>query len=833
MLESIDSSYQHFIKDFQNIYKNPEKVNNFLEENSDNIEKKIKKLFLQLNLHKNFSIYANGGFGRKEMFPSSDIDICIIQTSKTDNYENLEKFISSLWDEGYQIGHSVRSINDIKKISKEDIKDFTSYLTRRPIITVDEIDLKITQALSRLWSKDRFFKAKSDEQLVRHRDYHSTSYNLEPDLKESPGALRDFQTALWILQHCFGLEDLKSIQHSDNFKNDISNAVEAYNFIKTLRFASNVFTKKNRLNFEAQLDISKIAKLETKNANESVEMMMKKFYEMASTLTEFNELVFETYKEKNIKIRKYTNDTYRLNNKIGIFSKELIDDSMIFQIFIEVGKNKSITSIDTNTIYLLKKNLKLIDKKFRKNKDRSRQFLEILKSKYNLSSILYSMKKIGILQKYIPEFAEVVGQMQFDLFHVYTVDEHTFKVVKSMRQMKIFEDKDLQLENELINKLPKIEILYIAGLFHDLGKGQNGDHSHIGAKTSYKFAKRLGMSDTDASLISWLVEKHLIMSSISQKKDISDKKTIEDFASEIKVVERLDYLYLLTINDIKSTNPKLWNGWKHQLLRDLYILTRSKLNKEPEKAFYEIAQERKNNVLDKSNTTNENNNLINYLNSFNDDYFNKNSTDVLLWQSELLTKAHDKDFIIGCRKKFDNLIEIFIKVKNMDGLFYKLSKVLEHSGLEVIDASIFTSNDSDIAANTFITRYIHHERSLTKNELEELSERINKNFIDYERISKLPEKKQKKQNFVKMIEITHSINEVQHRNMITIETANSIGLLAKIAKVFYENKISIFCARINTLGERVEDTFEITNEDNTIISEVKIKRIIKSLEMVV
>jgi len=833
MLESIDNSYQHFIKDFQNIYKNPKKVNNFLEENSDNIENKIKKLFLNLNLHKNFSIYANGGFGRKEMFPSSDIDISIIQTSKTNNYENLEKFISSLWDEGYQIGHSVRSINDIKKISKEDIKDFTSYLTRRPIITVDEIDLKITQALSRLWSKDRFFKAKSDEQLVRHRDYHSTSYNLEPDLKESPGALRDFQTALWILQHCFGLDDLKSIQHSDNFKNDISNAIEAYNFIKTLRFASNVFTKKNRLNFEAQLDISKIAKLETQNANESVEMMMKKFYEMASTLTEFNELVFETYKEKNIKIRKYTNDTYRLNNKIGIFSKELVDDSMIFQIFIEVGKNKSITSIDTNTIYLLKKNLKLIDEKFRKNTDRARQFLEILKSKYNLSSILYSMKKIGILQKYIPEFAEVVGQMQFDLFHVYTVDEHTFKVVKSMRQMKIFEDKDLQLENELINKLPKIEILYIAGLFHDLGKGQNGDHSQIGAKTSYKFAKRLGMSDTDAYLISWLVEKHLIMSSISQKKDISDKKTIEDFASEIKVVERLDYLYLLTINDIKSTNPKLWNGWKHQLLRDLYILTRSKLNKEPEKAFYEIAQERKNNVLDKFNTTNESNNLIDYLNSFNDDYFNKNSTDVLLWQSELLTKAHDKDFIIGCRKKFDNLIEIFIKVKNMDGLFYKLSKVLEHSGLEVIDASIFTSNDSDIAANTFITRYIHHDRSLTKNELEELSERINKNFIDYERISKLPEKKQKKQNFVKMIEITHSINEVQHRNMITIETANSIGLLAKIAKVFYENKISIFCARINTLGERVEDTFEITNEDNTIISEVKIKRIIKSLEMVV
>ena len=833
MLERIDNSYQYFIEDFQNIYQNPEKINNFLNENSDNIEKKIENLFLRLDLDKNFCIYANGGFGRKEMFPTSDIDISIIEMSKPKSYESLEKFVSSLWDEGYQIGHSVRSIQDIKKISKQDVKEFTSYLTRRPIITVDEVDSKITRVLLKLWSKDKFFNAKNDEQLVRHKDYHSTSYNLEPDLKESPGTLRDFQTALWILQHCFGLDDLKSIEYSDNFKNDISNAIEAYNFIKALRFASNVFTKKNRLNFEAQLDISKIAKLKTENTNRSVEIMMKKFYEMASILTGFNELVFETYKEKDLKIKKYTNDTYKLNNKIGIFSEKIFDDSMIFQIFIEIGRNKSIVSIDTKTMHLLKENLELIDHRYRNNKDRARQFLEILKSKYNLSSILNSMKKLGILQKYIPEFGDVVGQMQFDLFHVYTVDEHTFKVVKSMRQMKTFKDKDFLLENELINKLPKIEILYIAGLFHDLGKGQNGDHSKIGAKTSYKFAKRLGMSDTDAYLISWLVEKHLIMSSISQKKDISDKKTVEDFASEIKVVERLDYLYLLTINDIKSTNPKLWNGWKHQLLRDLYISTRSKLNKEPEKAFSEIAKERKSNVLDKLNTKNEKNNLINHMNSYNDDYFNKNTTNMLLWQSELLSKAHDQDFIIGCREKFDNLIEIFIKVKNSDGLFYKLAKVLEHSGLEVIDASIFTSNNNDIAANTFITKYIHHDRSLTKNELVELSERINKNFMDYERISNLPEKKQKKQNFAKMIQISHSINEVQNRNMITIKTANSIGLLAKIAKVFYANKISIFCARINTLGERVEDTFEITNEDNTIISEIKIKKIIKSLEMVV
>ena len=424
--------------------------------------------------------------------------------------------------------------------------------------------------------------------------------------------------------------------------------------------------------------------------------------------------------------------------------------------------------------------------------------------------------------------------MQFDLFHVYTVDEHTFKVVKSMREMKTLKQKEYKLENELINKLPKIEILYIAGLFHDLGKGKKGDHSEIGAKTSYKFAKRLGMSDTDSSLISWLVKKHLIMSSVSQKRDISDAKTIEDFANEVKINERLDYLYLLTINDIKSTNPKLWNGWKHQLLRDLYILTRSKLNKEPEKAFSEIASERKNKILHLSNKYKNKDATLQHLDSFDEYYFTKNSTEVLTWQIELLTKSKEDEFIVGCRRKFDELIEIFIKVNNSDGLFHKLAKVLEHSGLNVIDANIFSSNDNLVAANTFITKYSPHDRQLNKSELIELSERIKKNFKNFKNISELPEaKNQKNHSFKKIVEISHSINHEKQRNMITIETSDSVGLLAKIAKVFHENEISIFCARINTLGERVEDTFEIVNMQNKIISNTKIKKLIKELKLVV
>ena len=443
------------------------------------------------------------------------------------------------------------------------------------------------------------------------------------------------------------------------------------------------------------------------------------------------------------------------------------------------------------------------------------------------------MKTLGVLQAYIPEFAEVVGQMQFDLFHVYTVDEHTFKVVRNMRQMKLYKQKGFELEHELINKIPKIEILYIAGIFHDLGKGKGGDHSEIGAKTSLNFAKRLGMSSTDANLISWLVKKHLIMSSISQKKDISEPETIKEFIQHVEQNEKLDYLYLLTINDIRATNPALWNGWKHQLLKDLYILSRSKINQQPVMASSETALERKKNVLIKFNDE-QRNILKRYFDNLDNSFFNKNDTESLSWQSGLIIKNQNKNIVVGCKAIFENLIKIFIKVENSQGLFYKFTKVLERSGLEVIDANIFSSIDNTIAANTFITKFSHHDRILNKSELKELKKRIEKNFLEFNEITDKKNRiANKKNSFEKVINITHSINKDKKRNLITIETSDSFGLLSKIARVFFENDVSIFSARINTLGDRVEDTFEIENFEHSLVEDKKIKNIVAALEKVV
>ena len=330
--------------------------------------------------------------------------------------------------------------------------------------------------LCKLWTKNNFYNEKYIEQQKRHNQFFSTAFNLEPDLKESPGTMRDFQTALWILQHCFGLDSQPAVKKSELLDGQYKNTVIAYNFIKFLRFHTNLLTNKNRLNFESQIEISKnVNSISEKETKSNVEKMMRKYYEMAADISYFNSTVFEKYNETFPKnLFQSVNPIYMHKSKIGINKNINIktNKDLIFKLFIEIGKSKKVNLIDTRTKALLRKNLNLIDQEFRKDKYFAKQFQDILKSKHNLSSILKTMKILGILQKYIPEFGEVVGQMQFDLFHVYTVDEHTFKVVRNMRQMKLYEQEGFLLEHELINKLPKIEILYIAGLFHDLGKGK-------------------------------------------------------------------------------------------------------------------------------------------------------------------------------------------------------------------------------------------------------------------------------------------------------------------------------------------------------------------------
>ena len=835
MNEKISDLNSKFWDDFSSLYKKNKGTNSYLYKTSNEIEKTITKMFKNYGLEEEYSIFAIGGFGKKEMFPSSDIDISIIKNNKNIKKEaDLEKFIASLWDLGWKIGCSVRSLSELKNILRKDAKELTSYFSLRPLISNKNIEARVNKITQSAWNKNAYFKAKIIEQQERYYSFDSSAFNLEPDLKESPGTMRDFQNAEWILNYCLGLDCEEKIKASDIFHSSYFEARKSYEFIKTIRYATNLATKnKNRLNFESQIDIAKKAIKKNLSEKDKVETLMQKFFFQVQTITSFNQLVEQVYAESRIiGIKKKKGNFFYKGNQIGILETDIKNNrEILLDIFIELGKNNKVNQIHSESINTLKKSSSLIDNEFRSCPSNSSKFLKILRSKYHLSSILKLMKMTGILQKYIPEFDEVIGQMQFDLFHIYTVDEHTLKVVRNMRQMKIKESDEFLLENELIKKIPKVELLYIAGLFHDLGKGKGGNHSEIGAKTSMDFAKRLGLSVADSELISWLVLNHLKMSSISQRKDISDPKTINEFAEIVLNTERLDYLYLLTINDIRSTNPKLWNAWKHGLLRDLFLSTRSYLNKEPVKTSREISSDRKNSIY-KLLEGNELTYLKSVWGNFDDSYFNKHLSDSLKWQSDLiLSKPHD-GIKVACRKCFDNLLEIFIKVDNSDGLFLKIVKILDSVGLEIVDASIYTSKDNLMAMNTFVTKFHSHDNPLLKSEIGDIKSKIINNFKKFTP-SKRVRKKLENKAFKNKVKISNIEDTDNKKNHLTIEAFDSPGILIKIAEIFYKNNVSIQSARINTLGEKVEDTFEIKDITISSVSKKKIEKISNALEEII
>ena len=835
MNEKISDLNSKFWDDFSSLYKKNKGTNSYLYKTSNEIEKTIIKMFKNYGLEEEYSIFAIGGFGKKEMFPSSDIDISIIKNNKNIKKEaDLEKFIASLWDLGWKIGCSVRSLSELKNILRKDAKELTSYFSLRPLISNKNIEVRVNKITQSAWNKNAYFKAKNIEQQDRYYSFDSSAFNLEPDLKESPGTMRDFQNAEWILNYCLGLDCEEKIKASDIFHSNYFEARKSYEFIKTIRYAANLATKnKNRLNFESQIDIAKKAIKKNLSEKDKVEVLMQKFFFQVQTITSFNQLVEQVFAESRIiGIKKRKGNFFYKGNQIGILETDIKNNKeILLDIFIELGKNNKVNQINSESINTLKESSSLIDNEFRSCPSNSSKFLEILRSKYHLSSILKLMKMTGILQKYIPEFDEVIGQMQFDLFHIYTVDEHTLKVVRNMRQMRIKESDEFLLENELIKKIPKVELLYIAGLFHDLGKGKGGNHSEIGAKTSMDFAKRLGLSVADSELVSWLVLNHLKMSSISQRKDISDPKTINEFAEIVLNTERLDYLYLLTINDIRSTNPKLWNAWKHGLLRDLFLLTRSYLNKEPVKTSREISSDRKNSVY-KLLEGNELTYLESVWRNFDDSYFNKHSSDSLKWQSDLiLSKPHD-GIKVACRKCFDNLLEIFIKVDNSDGLFLKIVKILDSVGLEIVDASIYTSKDNLMAMNTFVTKFHSHDNPLLKSEIGDIKSKIINNFKNFTP-SKRVRKKLENKAFKNKVKISNIEDTKNKKNHLTIEAFDSPGILIKIAEIFYKNNVSIQSARINTLGEKVEDTFEIKDITISSVSQKKIEKISNALEEII
>jgi len=818
LINSVDKINLSFEKNYQDIFKKPELIQTYLNQRSNKFDQIIIKEFLHRELETDFAIVALGGYGRKELFPSSDIDLSIIQLKpKTNKIEDIKDFIGWLWTLKVKVGHSVRTIKDIEKITKSDLKEFTSYLSCRIIFCKKNKLPSLNSDLGKVsnkWNKDKFFNSKKLEQNNRFKSFDSTEFNLEPDLKESPGCLRDFQTALWILEHCFKIKKLEDCIKLNLFtREEIVSVNKSYAHIKSLRYILNLYSNSNRFSFENQLLLAKKSKLNSSKKSSAVEKFMRIFFLHASNLSDFNELVFQAYEDQlNIRKRPYNKNYYIFKDRLGIADHiELAKKpELILESLIQVGKLKKINRLDFESIKKIQAALPKIDSKYFLSKEVGAQFLQILRSTTNLSTILKKLKQLGLMKLLIPEFGEIEGQMQFDMFHVYTVDEHTFKVVRNMRQMQIGKiDQTMKIEHELINKLPKIELLYLAGIFHDLGKGKGGNHSKIGEEIVGKFCKRLEFSIHDTELLCWLVRNHLIMSSISQKTDVHDPETIINFTKNVNNLEKLNYIYMLTINDIRGTNPTLWNSWKHDLLKQLFMSSRSKLNLEETQSNKSIVKERK--TISAEMASVESHDLLDEVwSQLPDTYFSKYQLEQLSNQAKTVAASKGKTSVFV--RSRENLIEIFIFTPNQSGLFLKTVRSFEQLSLETIDSNIHTTNDGLFAMNTFICKHKILGSNLIQRDIQNIEKKIIAAISSQGFKAATKSKRKVKKVFQRPTRVHISTHPKKNASLITLDTLDQPHLLSKVASIFLDHGIGIDSARITTLGEKVEDNFKVVDE---------------------
>src|SRR5580700_7704565 len=531
-----------------------------------------------------WALVAVGGYGRGELHPCSDTDLLLLVAAPPDEGQRaqVERFIAFLWDIGLEVGHSVRTIAQCTEESAADVSVMTTLLDARLLAGSDALLTLMRAALGpeHVWPEREFFEAKVREQVERHLKANDTAYNLEPNVKTGPGGLRDIQTISWVAKRLFGSDTLDAlVQRGFVSPGELRRLKQSQAFLWKVRFGLHTLTgrREDRLLFDHQIRLAQSFGYEDASYTLAVEQFMQRYYRTVMDVSLLNELLLQLFREA---ILSESEPPRPLNARFQIRSGSLEavseevfarSPSALLELFALLQQNPDIRGVRASTMRAVAKNLWLIDEEFRQNPRHHRLFLEILRSPVGVTHELRRMNTYGVLGRYIPAFGRIVGRMQYDLFHAYTVDAHTLFVVSNLRRLAISEfDHELPEASRVMQQLPKSEVAYLAALFHDIAKGRGGDHSTLGAVDAEAFCLEQGLTPYDARLVAWLVRNHLELSITSQKQDISDPQVINAFARKVGDELRLDYLYVLTCADVRGTNPKLWNSWKASLFRDFY-----------------------------------------------------------------------------------------------------------------------------------------------------------------------------------------------------------------------------------------------------------------------
>ena len=787
------------------------------------------------------SLIAVGGYGRKEFYPKSDTDLLIlINDQKKDQHKkNISHFLAYLWDIGIEVSHSTRTIKECITEGSRDISIATTLLESRYISgskKMFENLIKTIDESKSFWSNKDFYQEKVDEQIKRHLQFNNTAYNLEPDIKNGPGSLRDLHTIFWLCKKFLGIDKIEELlNHNILTEKQLQQLINSRNFLSLIRYSLHSETKRaeNRLLFEYQKKLAKQLNYEDQDHLIGVEIFMQDYYKSARTISRMNEIILQTLKQQFLEISenkvKDINQNFQIKNQlVGLKDDISFKDkpALLLEIFLLFQKNKDIEGIDAKTIGLITNNLHLINKDFRRKIEHKEIFLEILKAPEGVTHELRRMNLYGVLGHYVPAFGLIEGRMQYDLFHAFTVDEHTLFVVSNLRRLALTRfNHEFPEDSQKMQAIESPEILYIAGLFHDIAKGRGGDHSIIGAEEAEVFCLDHGLTNYDSKVVSWLVMNHLVFSLTAQKKDIYDPNVIRDLALLIGDELRLDYLYLLTVCDVRATNPTLWNSWKKRLFDDLYLLTKKALREGLEEPIDKEELIREKISLTKNELNNhEFQNVENFLSYFDDDYFIKFNMNEILKQSLVMinrnipNKAQDIIDISAIDNEDYFYAFVFTQIDNES--FYKITSIFEQEGVSVRDAKVVRVNE-EYCIYSF---YFDHMRTM-KDEINQKNEAINKYINEamasdsFSAQSGSQILSRRLRSFDKKVDISFSEDLIHNRTVMEITCIDRPGLLSNISKIFKEESIWIQSAKIATIGEKADDIFYLNNSKKECIDQ--------------
>ncbi len=786
-----------------------------------------------------WALVAVGGYGRGELHPCSDVDVLLLAPEPADEAGRAaaEHLVAFLWDIGLEVGHSVRTVAECATESAADAGVMTTLLEARLLAGDAVLYAGMHAALTadRVWPVRRFFDAKVREQTERHLKANDTAYNLEPNVKTGPGGLRDIQTIAWVAKRHFGAQTLDELAtHGFLTAAELRRLKQAQAFLWKVRFGLHVLTgrREDRLLFDHQMRLAKSFGYEDASYTLGVEQFMQRYYRTVMDVSLLNELLLQLFREA---ILTESEPPRPLNGRFQVRngSLEAINDevfarspSALLELFALLQQHPQIRGVRAPTMRAVTRNLWLIDEEFRQNPRHHRLFLEILRSPVGVTHELRRMNTYGVLGRYIPAFGRIVGRMQYDLFHAYTVDAHTLFVVSNLRRFAIPRyDHELPEASRVMQALPRSEIAYLAALFHDIAKGRGGDHSELGAVDAEAFCLEQGLSPYDARLVAWLVRNHLELSLTSQKQDIGDPEVINAFARKVGDEAHLDYLYVLTCADVRGTNPRLWNSWKASLFRDFYQRVKRALRRglespiDPEHLVRET-QDGARRLLVEHGVAEEH--LSAVWSRFSASYFLQHSPDEIAWHTRLLAErdaASDEALVALDPRSLRGTTAALIFARPRRHGFARTTAVLDQLGLNIVDARITPTGDGfsldlyhlleeDGAPITDADRQREIEAALWRS----LQGAADTPLIVSRRAPR------QARMFNTPTQISLSVDERNRRSVLELTAGDRPGLLCDIGKVLMEERIELHAAKIMTVGERAEDVFYLTDLDNRPLS---------------